>query len=109
MNQSLTCTLLSKVFLILILFSLVTSSVLPYYFVEKMGIEHFCDSKEDKDAEEKEEEKKEEKEERIEKIRSDVNDIEYSLSSNELRYYNFKNFHYTHFQEIETPPPELLS
>ncbi len=109
MNQSLTCTLLSKGFLILILFSLVSSSVLPYYFAEKIGIEHLCDSKEDKDAEEKEEEKKKEKEEKTEKIRSDVNDIEYSLSPKELRHFNFKNFRYNHFQEIETPPPELLS
>jgi len=107
MNQNFTCTL-SKVFLILVLFSLVSSSVLPYYFAEKMGIEHLCDSKEDKDAEEKEE-KKEEKKEKKEKIRDNVGDSEYSFSQKELRYYNFKNFHYTHFQEIETPPPEWLS
>ncbi len=108
MNQNFTCTLLSKVFLMLILFSLVSSSVLPYYFAEKMGIEHLCDSTEDKDAEEKEE-KKEEKEEKKEKIRDDVDNFDYSFSQKELRYYNFQNFHYTHFQEIETPPPKSLS
>ena len=101
MNQNFTCTLLSKGFLILILFSLVSSSVLPYYFVDKADIEHLCDSKEDKDTEKKEEKK--------EKIRDDVDDTEYLFSQEELRYYNFKNFHYTHFQEIETPPPEPLS
>ncbi len=105
MNQNFTCTLLSKIFLILILFSLVSSSVLPYYFAEKMGIEHLCDSKEDKDTEEKEEKKEEKKE----KIRDDVDDSDYSFSQKELRYYNFQNFHYTHFQEIETPPPKSLS
>jgi len=104
MNQNFTCTL-SKGFLILVLFSLVSSSVLPYYFVEKAGIEHLCDSKEDKDSNEKEEKKEEKKE----KIRDDVDDSEYSFSKKELRYYNFKNFHFTHFQEIETPPPEFLS
>lgn len=108
MNQNLTCKILSRGFLGLILFSLVSSSVFPYYFVEKIGFEHVCDSKEDKDAEEKEEEKKEEKEERIEKMRSDANGIEYSLSPRALRYYNLKNFHYTHFQEIETPPPQFF-
>jgi len=45
----------------LILFSLVSSSVLPYYFAEKMGIEHLCDSKEDSDSKEKEEKKEEKK------------------------------------------------
>lgn len=106
MNQNFTCTL-SKVFLLLVLFSLVSSSVLPYYFTEKMGIEHLCDSKKDKDSEEKEE-KKEEQHEKKEKIRDDVNSIEYSFSQKEIKYYNFKNFHYTHFQKVETPPPEFV-
>ena len=103
MNQNFACTL-SKGFLVLALFGLISSSVLPYYFIDKVGIEHLCDSK-DKDTEEKEEKKEEKKE----NIRDNVDDAEYSFSPKELKYYNFKNFHHTHFQEIETPPPELLS
>jgi len=91
--------ILSKGFLILILFSLTTSSIVPYYLLEKIGIEFLCDSK-DKDTEEKEEKK--------EKIRNDIDDSEFSFSKKFLKYHNFKNFHHTHFREIETPPPESL-
>ena len=51
--------------------------MLPYYFVEKVGIEHLCDSKEDKDTGEKEE-KKEESEEKKEKIRDDIEAVSYT-------------------------------
>lgn len=91
--------ILSKAFLILILFSLVSSSIIPYYFLEKISTEFLCDLK-DKDAEEKEEKK--------EKIRNDIDDSDYLCSKKHLKYYNFKNFHHIHFREIETPPPEFL-
>jgi len=98
MKQRFTC-ILSKGFLILILFSLVSSSIMPFYFSEKIGTEFLSDSK-DKDAEEKEEKK--------EKIRNDIDDSDYLFSKKYLKYYNFRNFHHTHFREIETPPPEFL-
>jgi len=103
MNQ-LSTHILFKGFFILSLFSLISSSILPYYFVEKIGVEYLCDSTEDKDAEEKEENKEEKKE----KIRDNIDNTAYSFSKKELKYYNFKNFHHAHFQEIETPPPEFF-
>ena len=98
---------MSKTFLIIALFSLVSSSVLPYYSLRETDNELVTDSTEEKDAEEKKE-KKEEKEEKKEKIRDNINTAEYSFSQKEIRHYNFRNFHFIHFQKVETPPPEFI-